>query len=188
MHSGERMAHYDFATRFHAVYDQALKRFAAGQRGADTYFSEDEQGFLRANGITVQHMYDYAEDHHGYDGQPGFERALAIEIVRRDYFLNVQRGVPSRQVLDPSSLPDKTSSARGIEWLPRIIPKAKAKLRGELPASLMYSCGGDRQFLMRHDIFPAEFLTLVWRNENNDEAIIDWVEQRSRANTAAARQ
>jgi hypothetical protein len=101
--------------------------------------------------------------------------------VRRDYFLNVQRGHASGVVLDESKLPSKTDAIRGIEWLPRIIPKTKAKLRGELPPSLMYSCGGDRKFLKAHDILPAEFLSLVWRNENNDAAIVEWVVQRSGA-------
>ena len=42
----------------------------------------------------------------------------------------------------------------------------------------MYSCGGDRRFLRTNDILAAEFLSLVWRNEHNDAAIIDWVVKR----------
>jgi hypothetical protein len=67
---------------------------------------------------------------------------------------------------------------QGIEWLPRIIPKTKAKLRGELPSSLMYCCGGDRKFFKTHDINPVEFLSVVRQNEKNDEAIVNWVTQR----------
>ena len=107
--------------------------------------------------------------------------ALAIELVRRSYFLEVQQGRASGTVLDESKMPAKTDAVRGIEWLPRIIPKTKAKLRGELPASLMYCCGGDRRFFKAHDIHPAEFLSLVWRNEHHDSAIIDWVVRRSAA-------
>jgi hypothetical protein len=61
----------------------------------------------------------------------------------------------------------------------------KAKLRGELPSSLMYCCGGDRRFLKAHDIAPAELLTVIWRNIDNDEAIIDWVAKRSAAAKSA---
>ena len=85
-------------------------------------------------------------------------------------------------MLDQAKLPGKAEAVKGITWLPRLIPKAKAKLRGELPASLMYSCGGDRAFFKQHDILPAEFLSLVWRNENNDGAIVDWVVKRSTGN------
>lgn len=173
------MKHYEFSLTFRSVYDKAVTLYARGQRGADTFFNAEEIHFLSANGLTAQHLYDYAEDHNNYDGEPGFGIALGIELVRRDYFLNVQHGQPSATVLDEASLPPKTAAIRGIEWLPRIIPKAKAKLRGELPASLMYCCGGDRRFLKEHDILPAEFLSIVWRNIDNDDAIVDWVARRS---------
>ncbi|HVU22659.1 MAG TPA: DUF5069 domain-containing protein [Opitutus sp.] len=172
------MKHYDFAARFRQIYDRAVALYAKGQRGADTFFSADESAWLAANGLTPQHLYDYAEDHNGY-GEPGFDIAAAIEHVRRDYFLNVQGGRASTVVLDEAMLPAKTDAVKGIEWLPRIIPKTKAKLRGELPASLMYCCGGDRRFFKTHDILPAEFLAVVWRHEHDDAAIIDWVVRRS---------
>lgn len=174
------MKHYDFADQFRALYDKAVKQYAAGQRGAETFFDVAEKAFLAANGMNSQHLYDYAEDHNN-GGEPGYDRALAIESVRRDYFLNAQHGKASTRVLDEDSLPPKDSAVQGISWLPRIIPKTKAKLRGELPPSLMYSCGGDRRFFKEHDIHPAEFMSVVWRHENDDAAVIAWVVQRSRA-------
>ncbi len=175
------MKHYDFADRFRALYDKAVKLYASGQTGAGTYFSADEAAYLAANGLTAQNLYDYAEDHHDC-GEPGYDRALAIELIRRDYFLNAQGGQPSGRSIDPAALPAKADAVQGISWLPRIIPKAKAKLRGELPPTLMYSCGGDRAFFKQHDIHPAEFLSLVWRNLDDDAATIAWVRRRSTQN------
>lgn len=177
------MSHYAFADRFRALYDHAVKLYAAGQRGAETYFDANAQAFLAANGLTAQNLYDYAEDHQNY-GEPGYDRALAIELVRRDYFLNAQLGRASTVTADDTTWPAKTAAVEGITWLPRIIPKTKAKLRGELPAHLMYSCGGDRAFFRDHDIHPAEFLSLVWRHENDDAGIIAWVKRRSAAKPA----
>lgn len=172
------MKHYDFADQFRALYEKAVRLYASGNTDKNSYFTADEQAFLAANGLTVQNMFDYAEDQQNY-GEPGYDRALAIETVRRDYFLNVQGGKPSGIVLDADRLPAKTDAVQGIEWLPRLIPKTKAKLRGELPASLMYCCGGDRRFFKQHDIHPAEFLSLVWRNGDNDDATVAWVVKRS---------
>lgn len=172
------MTHYDFADNFRALYDKAVRLYASGKTGADSYFTSAESVFLAANGLTAQNLYDYAEDHNS-GGEPGYDRALAIELVRRDYFLNVQQGRASTQSLDEAKMPAKTDAVQGIEWLPRLIPKTKAKLRGELPASLMYCCGGDRRFFKQHNIHPAEFLSLVWRNLDSDAAIIDWVVRRS---------
>lgn len=173
------MAHYSFAEQLHALYTKACKLYATGQRGAETFFNPEESAFLAANGITAQHLYDYAEDDTG-SGEPGWDKALAIEMIRRDYFLNAQNGNASRHFVDETKMPRKDDAVQGISWLPRLIPKAKAKLRGELPASLMYGCSGDRRFFKDHDIHPAEFLSLVWRHENDDAAIVDWVVARAR--------
>jgi hypothetical protein len=174
------MKHYTFAAQLHALWEKACRLYAKGQRGAETYFTADQTAFLAANGITAQHVYDYAEDFTA-GGDPTWDAALAIELVRRDYFLNVQGGKPSAVVLDEAKMPAKTDAIRGIEWLPRIIPKTKAKLRGELPPTLMYCCGGDRRFFQTHDIHPAEFLSLIWRHERDDAAIVNWVVRRSAA-------
>ncbi|MFA6961658.1 MAG: DUF5069 domain-containing protein [Opitutaceae bacterium] len=173
------MSHYAFAQTFRTLYDKAIALYADGRRGADTYFNADESAWLASNGITAQHLYDYAEDFHGYDGDPSYDIALGIEYIRRDFFLNVQHGKASTVVADPATWPAKDAAALGITWLPRILPKARAKLRGELPSSMMYGCGGDRNFFHTHDIHPTEFLNLIWRLDGNDAAIIDWVVRRS---------
>jgi hypothetical protein len=173
------MKNYDFAQRFRTLYDQAVALYARGQRGAETFFGPDDKSWLAANGLTPQHLYDYAEDQNNY-GEPGYDNALGIELVRRDYFRNTQHGQPSTAVLDEAGLPSKDAAVRGIGWLPRLIPKARAKLRGELPASLMYTCGGDRKFFKGRDILPAEFLAVVSRNERDDDAIVDWVEAQAK--------
>jgi hypothetical protein len=171
------MSHYTFSAQFRAVYDRAALRYAKAGATAANLLSADDNLFLTANGITSQHLFDYVEDLAGY-GEPGYDQALGIELVRRDYFHNEQDGRPSPLQLDPGTLPAKSESVRGISWLPRLLPKARAKLRGELPPQLMYGCGGDRAFFKQHDILPHEFLNLVWRFEDDDVAVVDWVARR----------
>jgi hypothetical protein len=172
------MSHYAFAQTFRTLYDKAVALYAKGASGADTYFTADESAWLVSNGITAQYLYDYAEDQNGY-GEPGYDIALGVELVRRDYFLNVQHGKPTGKISNPNTWPGKDMAVKNIAWLPRILPKARAKLLGELPASMMYGCAGDRKFFKTHDINPVEFLSLVWRNFTNDEAVIEWVVKRS---------
>lgn len=174
------MSHYQFHLTFREVYDRACAAFQKGAKNAGELLSQDDAAFLQSIGGRAQDMFDYAEDAQKY-GEPEFEIALLIEAVRRDYFLNIQRAEPSAEVLDQSTLPAKTDAVRGIEWLPRIIPKARAKLRGELPQDLMYCCGGDRKFFKAHDLHPAEFLRAIWAYEDDDEKLIDWVVNRSKA-------
>ncbi len=173
------MEHYDFHKEFRALYDKAAKQFAAGKRNPDDFFSKHELAFIETIGSRAQDLFDYAEDAANY-GEPDFETALLVQSVRRSYFLIAQKSVPSKVVLDETTLPAKTAAIRGIEWLPRLMPKARAKLRGELPTSLMYGCGGDRRFFKQHDIHPAEFLQLVWQLGDNDKAIVDWVANRAK--------
>ncbi|MEO6874074.1 MAG: DUF5069 domain-containing protein [Opitutaceae bacterium] len=174
------MKNYDFASQFHALYDHAVAQYAKGVREAGKLFDATQTAYLAANGITAQYLFDYAEDH-ANGGEPGPDNAVTIEVVRRSYFHNVQHRRASNVILDETKLPGKSDAVRGIEWLPRIIPKAKAKLRGELPASLMFCCGGDRRFFRTHDILPSEFLGVVWRHENDDASIVDWVVKQSAA-------
>lgn len=174
------MQHDDFAPRFEQLYLKAVARYGQGVRLASGLFDAAETAWLAANGITPQHLFDYAEDHTNY-GEPGLANAIAIEAARRSYFVNVQQGRWTGTTLDATTLPPKDAAVDGIAWLPRLIPKAKAKLRGELPPSLMYCCAGDRAFFRQYDIGPAEFLALVLRHETNDAAIVAWVAARAQA-------
>jgi hypothetical protein len=174
------MTHYDFPQKFRKVYDRSIAAYHGGARDVAKLLSADDVRWLESIGSRAQDLFDYAEDAANY-GEPDYDTALLVQAARRDYFLTVQKGRPSRIVLDDSKLPAKTEAVRGIEWLPRILPKAREKLRGELPASLMYGCGGDRKFFKAHDIHPADFLRAVWAWEDNDGKIIDWVEQRAKA-------
>lgn len=97
------MKHYEFHKTFRQIYDQAVGLYAKGQRDANTYFNDEEKKFLAANGITPQHIYDYAEDQNA-QGEPGYDIALGIELARRDYFLNEQHGKASTTVLDEAKL------------------------------------------------------------------------------------
>jgi len=58
------------------------------------------------------------------------------------------------------------------------IEKAKAKLYGELPADLMYSCGGDRRFLKKVKVNPDEFLSVVRDAGDDVDHIVQFVTDR----------
>lgn len=178
------MHHYDYQESFKRLYDKAADLYRSGNKDKSAYFDEEERAFIAANGWRVQDFFDYAEDM-VYGGEPSHDVAQSVEQVRRDYFLHVQKGEPSGKTIEESSLPPKKEAVRGIEWLPRIIEKARGKIQGELPDEIMYLCGGDRGFLKRHDIHPAEFLRVVWAHLDDKDAIVDFVESRSPAVAAA---
>ncbi len=169
----------DHSKPLHEVWEKAVRQYREGRRGSAAFFNAEEAKFLDSIGLTAQEVYDFAEDFVN-GGEPDFATFAAIHDIRRAYFLEVQNGRRSSGQLDPGTLPARDAHARGIRWLPRILPKARAKLRGELHPDIMYSCGGDRAFLREHAIHPAEFLKVVWQHEGDDEAVVNWVEQRSR--------
>jgi hypothetical protein len=165
-----------WTTPFHALYDKAVTRYQRGNRQPKTFFSPREAAFLAGIGCSVQELYDFAEDW-CQDKMPTFDDVLLITAARRDYFLVVQKHVPASRIIDMAKLPAKDASVAGLVWLPRIIGKARAKLRGELPAELMYGCGGDRAFLKKTNIHPADFLRHVWAAGDDDQKIIDYVKR-----------
>lgn len=172
------MSHYTYQATLKSLYEKAARLYSEGNTAPSTYFDVEEVAFLNAIGAKVQEVYDCVEDGIS-DGEPDYETVQLVMGVRRDYFLQVQKELPSKETLDEGTLPSKKDEVQGITWLPRLMPKAQARLRGELPDSLMFGCGGDRDFFRTHDIHPAEFLRAVWAYMGDDDKLVAWVKSRS---------
>lgn len=164
MHSQYRWHH-----ELKQLFVLSLERYRVGEHLPDRYFTDEQKAFLTSIGMKPQELYDFAEDHAKNDGDPDWETVLLISAARRDYFLTVQHGQPSDKTVVMDELPAKDAKVEGIPWLPRLIKKAEAKLRGEMPPELMYGCGGDRRFFQEHGIHPADFLRHAWAH-GGDEA------------------
>ena len=168
------MQNYDWPQHFREVYDKAVASYRAGNHKPDGLFDADAKAFLKSIGCSTQELFDFAEDF-VRGGEPVYETVLLITSARRDYFREVQHGKLSEKRIDMNSLPAKSAEVCGIRWLPRIIVKARAKLRGEMPDELMYGCGGDRPFLRSMNVEPADFLRVVWAAGDDDQKVIDYV-------------
>lgn len=165
---------YTWTQDFRRIYDSGAAAYKAGRRSPGGMFDERQRAELATIGCSAQELFDFVEDFIRY-GEPDYETALLVTAVRRDYFLTVQGGVASTRLVDMSTLPPKPASVAGISWLPRAIAKAKAKLRGEMPAELMFTCGGDREFFERVKIHPADFLRVVWSAGEDDDRVVRYV-------------
>ena len=140
-------------------------------------FNTADQAFLTGIGCSTQELFDFVDDCQRYNGDPDFATTLAVTAIRRDYFLNVLGGKSTGKVATMSSLPAKSAEVDGISWLPRLIVKARLKLRGEMPADLMYGCAGDRPFLRRMNTTLPKFLELVRDSGDDDRRIVNTVKQ-----------
>jgi len=152
---------YNWAKNFRELFEDGMDAYRQGTHDAAAMFNNEHRDFLDGIGATPQEIFDFVEDTY-LAGEPGAETSLLVTAVRREYFLSVQKAHRSSRQVHMDAFPDKGATLGGIEWLPRIIEKAKAKLRGEMPPDLMYCCGGDRAFLREHGIHPADFLREVW--------------------------
>jgi hypothetical protein len=162
----------DWKLEFRKVWERGVAAWKAGRNSADTMFAPADVAFLAGIGCTAQELYDFVDDSLGYDDLD-FETALAVTAIRRDYFLNVMHGKPTGRVVPMDALPAKSAEVDGIAWLPRLIAKARIKLRGELNPDLMYGCAGDRPFLRDHGMTLPQFLQLVRDKGDDDRAIVD---------------
>jgi len=165
-----------WSEQFRAVYDRALSAFRSGRSSVATLCDSADTAFLLSSGCSVQELYDFVEDAVDY-GEPDLETVLDVQRIRRDYFLGVLRGEWTGQVVPMSALPLKTDAVDGIAWLPRLIVKARLKLRGELAPDTMYGCGGDRPFLRRMGLTLPGFLELVRDCGDDDLAIVEAVKR-----------
>jgi len=160
---------------FSELFEQAVEKYRQGHHQARGLVDDAGREFLGSIGYTEQEFFDFAEDFQK-GGEPSLKTALEIAAVRRDYFLQEQKGSFSTRPIATADLPPKDAEMDGIPWLPRLIAKAEAKLRGEMPPDLMYGCGGDRKFFRTHQIDPAEFLRKTWEMEGNIPKIVAWVQ------------
>ena len=154
----------------------SLERHRVGEHDPARYFNKEQETYLNSIGMTPQELYDFAEDHAKYDGDPDFETVLLIAAARRDYLLTAQHRQTSEHIVSLDDLPPKDAKLGGIPWLPRLIKKAEAKLRGEMPPTLMYGCGGDRRFCREYGIHPADFLRHVWAAGSDEQKILNYVQ------------
>lgn len=163
---------------FRELFERCATLHRSGKTHFTDWFTEADQAFLKSIGYTGQEFFDFVDDHCRY-GEPSLETALLVAAVRRDYFTVVQDGQASTKTVPPSDLPAKTDAVDGIEWLPRLIAKARAKLRGEMDPDIMFGCGGDRAFFKEHNLHPADFLRFTWAADEDDRKIIDYVKSAS---------
>lgn len=178
------MKHPHFLKSLRKIWDKANTHFKNGNETPETYFTDDEKASLKAIGITEYEVFDYIEDFNN-GGLPDFATFCATQHVRYRYVRDKDQSAEATPEWDDALLPEKEAKAKGVSWLPRITHKAKAKLKGILPKSLMFGCGGDRRFLRNCGIHPAEFLEMVWYHEGDDERFYEWVISRKEAHEKA---
>jgi hypothetical protein len=167
------MSGENWKKEFDGLYQRAVAAYQAGRTTSQSMFDESDANMLASIGATAQEIFDYVEDA-SYGGDPSFEDVLEVTAIRYEYFRGALDGAPPEKLIEERELPRKTDAVDGVSWLPRIIAKARGKLRGELPPDLMYGCGGDRPFLRRAGIRLPEFLTFVRDAGDDDQSIVDF--------------
>ncbi len=164
--------------RFLELFDRSAAAYRSGEKDFQKHYNGADLAFLCTIGCKPREFFDFVEDFCD-EGEPSPTTAMLVAAVRRDYFHVVQNSVsPSGngKLLTRDDVPSFGHELEGIPYLPRIIAKARAKLRGELDPDLMFGCGGDRNFLHKHgEIHPADFLRHVWAAGDDDKKIADWV-------------
>lgn len=165
---------------FLALFDRRAAAFNAGDHDFENYYTAEDLQFLGSIGYQKREFFDFVEDFCG-EGVPSISTALLIAAVRRDYFLTVQNGeASSAKLLTRDDVPSFGDELAGIAYLPRIIAKGRAKLRGELDPDLMYGCGGDRNFLAKNgNLHPADFLRHLWAAGDDDQKLVAWIQSQS---------
>ena len=166
----------DWQAGFRQVWDRGVAAWQAGRRSADKMFSPADVAFLAGIGHNAQEIFDFVDDGQRYD-DVDFEMVRQVTAIRREYFLKVMGGKFTGKVIPMSQLPAKSAQVDGIAWLPRLIVKARIKLRGEMDPDLMYGCAGDRPFLRGMNMTLPQFLQLTWDAGTDDRRIIDAVKK-----------
>ncbi len=127
----------DWRKEFRELFFAGADRQQHGAQSPATMFETDEVEFLDSIGCSAQELFDFADDY-VHCGDVNYDDIEAIQSVRLDFFKDHLKGQPASRPMSVDDFPAKAAEVDGIPWLPRLITKARAKLRGELPADLMY--------------------------------------------------
>lgn len=161
--------------RFIAIFERCAEDYRKGEFDYETGYTVGELEFLGSIGYKKREFFDFIEDFVD-GGEPSLSTALLVAAVRRDYFIVVQKGEPGGKEISRDDLPSRGDELDGIAYLPRILVKARAKLRGELDPDTMFCCGGDRNFLSKNGgIAPADFLRRVWASGVDNGKVAAWI-------------
>lgn len=163
------------------LFTRCVTRYQAGDADFTAYYSPADQAFLASIGCQPREFFDFVEDF-CEENEPSPSTALLIAGVRRDYFLTLQNATPDTTSprLTRDEIPGFGDELAGMTYLPRILAKARAKLRGTLDPDLMFGCGGDRNFLQKNgNIHPADFLRHVWAVDEDDQKLAAWIKSQA---------
>jgi hypothetical protein len=162
---------------FTALFTRCVADYKAGNFDYEKDYSGEDLEFLASIGYKKREFFDFIEDYVD-EGVPSQGTALLIAAVRRDYLLVEQEGESSKKLITKDDLPSFGDEFEGMGYLPRILAKARGKLRGELDPDVMYGCGGDRNFFSKNgDIPAADFLRHVWAAGDDDGKVAGWVKK-----------
>lgn len=160
---------------FLRLFDRCTSLYRGGNRDFQRHYDTADLAFLASIGCQPREFFDFVEDW-CEDGAPSPSTALLVAAVRRDYLLTHPGEPAPTRLLTRDDIPTFGDELHGMAYLPRILAKARAKLRGALDPDLMYGCGGDRRFLRTHgDLHPADFLRRVWAARDDDDKVATWV-------------
>jgi hypothetical protein len=160
---------------FLTLFGRCVAAYRGGNSDFASHYGAADHALLASIGCKPRELFDFVEDHVD-EGEPSAATALLVAAVRRDFFAVVQNRVPSQRVVTADDIPTFGDALEGIHYLPRLLAKARAKLRGELDPDVMFCCGGDRKFLRDHgDIHPADFLRHVWAAGTDDGPVAAFV-------------
>lgn len=163
---------------FSDIFRDAVVRYHEGHRTPEIFFTEREAMFLASTGHKFSDLYHYIEDY-AINGEPSPTTILLIASVRRDFFLTIQKGQQtSEPPISSASIPAPGELLSGTAYLPRLIAKAQAFLKGTLPPDIMYYCSLDRSFLQENgNIHPADFLRIVWAAKDDALKIANFIKE-----------
>ena len=160
---------------FLKLFRSCVEKYQGGNDDFHSYYEPDDIAFLASIGYKPRELFDFVEDLVD-EAVPTESTALLVASVRRDYLLVEQKGELSDKEITVDDLPTFGDTLGDIAYLPRILAKARAKLKGELDPDIMYGCGGDRKFLRDHgNIHPADFLRHVWASGDDNEHILEYL-------------
>ena len=120
------------------IWEKAVKLYQKGNTEAENFPISDDLPFLNNIGLNKMDIFDYVEDWI-CEGTPDLATFLLIHDIRRDFFIEEQKGIHSKKSCVQKIYLERMRKLKGSSGFQELFPKQGPNFVANFPLKLCFA-------------------------------------------------